>query len=97
MSIPEAAVEAAAKAHFENGWGDSRQWEDAEPEARSEARSDMRAALEAAAPHTLAPVLALHPKTCEQIGGCCELENCPTMICGPCGETWPCPTVAALQ
>jgi len=51
--IPEAAVEAAAKAHFENGWGDSVHWEDAEAEARSEALGDMRAALEAAAPHMI--------------------------------------------
>lgn len=52
--ISEEAVEAAAMAHFENGWGDSRKWEDAEVEAQSEARNDMRAALEAAAPHLLA-------------------------------------------
>jgi len=46
----------------------------------------------------LAKVLPLHPKACEQIGGSCELgENCPTVICGPCGESWPCPTVKALQ
>lgn len=61
-------------------------------------RATVRLILEAAAPHLMAPVLALHPKTCEINGdkGCEHGDGCPVLVCGPCGESWPCPTVRAL-
>jgi hypothetical protein len=42
-------------------------------------------------------VLALHPKTCDMSGANCVEDDCPMNVCGPCGESWPCPTVKALQ
>jgi len=54
--IPEAAVEAAAKAiHEAAGWD----WEDATGWREICATNEARAALEAAAPHMLAPVIDL--------------------------------------
>ena len=51
MNIPQAAVDAAAKAHAEHG-GETH-WEDWEQEVRDEAVADMRAGLEAAYQHLL--------------------------------------------
>ena len=50
MNISDAAVEAAAKAHYEIGIGS---WEGAYSDTRDVERADMRAALEAAAPYML--------------------------------------------
>lgn len=53
--IPEAAVEAAAKAHFEISTNQYMPWEQIDAAYRSaEYIFPMRAALEAAAPHMLA-------------------------------------------
>ena len=46
--IPDAAIEAAAKAHFERDGG---RWDDWTHEEKAEELDDMHAALEAAAPH----------------------------------------------
>lgn len=44
-------------------------------------------------------VLGLHPKSCEINGsaGCEHGDECPVLVCAPCGESWPCPTVAAVE
>jgi len=64
------------------------------------------AAFIAAAPSTVTHLLAmierieaLHPKTCEINGdrGCEHGDACPVLVCGPCGEPWPCPTIAAIS
>jgi len=49
--IPEKAVEAAAKAVYEDTFGKS--WAEESEEYRNELRGTTRAALEAAAPHML--------------------------------------------
>lgn len=43
-------------------------------------------------------VEALHPRTCEINGdkGCEHGDTCPALVCGPCGEPWPCPTIEAI-
>ena len=44
----------------------------------------------------LEAVTALHEPTCEQSGTNCINEDCRMRICGPCGESHPCPTLTAL-
>lgn len=46
-------------------------------------------------------VQALHSKTCDISGSNCEAVadpsmKCTMLVCGPCGESWPCPTITAL-
>jgi hypothetical protein len=49
-NIPDAAVDAAAKAYYDLGFSS---WEGAHEDTREVQRDDMRAALEAAAPHLM--------------------------------------------
>lgn len=94
MSVPEAAVEAAAEAvdaFTEEFYASVVGFKDRD--------ALVRGILEAALPILLAPILALHPKSCEMMGSdLCEWgDECTVLVCGPCGEDWPCPTVKALQ
>jgi hypothetical protein len=47
----------------------------------------------------LEAVRKLHPRTCEINGDStdCNESKCPMLVCGPCGEGWPCPTIRALD
>lgn len=56
------------------------------------ARSDLPALIAA-----LRAVEAVHVSTCEASGMNCDNTVCPVRICGPCGETWPCPTITAIR
>lgn len=46
----------------------------------------------------LRAVEAVHPRTCEQSGRRdCGDAACPVLVCGPCGDSWPCQTIAAIR
>lgn len=47
----------------------------------------------------LETVRELHSRECEinGDGSSCGIDNCPVQVCGPCGESWPCQTMAALE
>jgi hypothetical protein len=64
---------------------------DFEPKPKKLSTAHLTAAVEA--------VLALHPQSCEINGGsmCNWKDECPALVCGPCGDSWPCPTVAAIE
>lgn len=57
--IPDEAVEAASKALYESRYMDMRVWEDLDAADQDEMREELAIALEAAAPHLMAPILAL--------------------------------------
>ena len=57
------------------------------------ARSDLPTLVAA-----LRAVEAVHVMSCElSVSNCDKGESCPLACCGPCGETWPCPTITAIR
>ena len=66
-----------------------------EPDAEfiAHAREDVPKLVEA-----LRAVEAVHVMSCElSVSNCDKGESCPLACCGPCGETWPCPTITAIR
>ena len=95
--IPDEAVEAAARGLAVQKWPTAiGVWDSFGQGMKNDFRDQARAALEAAAPHLMAAILALHSKS---IGSYTDADGCKWTgdYCQHCRREWPCETAELVE